>query len=97
MEKLLNCPCCGGEAILLEPRHHMDCFINKPTVICKKCGLSIEDTSHLLVIKKWNTRKPLEKILDRLNQKSKEPGYQHPDEDYFVGMEEALSIVQEEI
>lgn len=66
MSELKRCPLCGGEAMLLRMSHTMENFVNKPTVVCKDCGLSIENTCELIAVKKWNTRKPLERIVERL-------------------------------
>lgn len=48
-------------------------------------------------IKAWNTRKPMERILERLEEKAKE--YTNDDLSYRIpwfGIEEAIEIVKEE-
>lgn len=37
------------------------------------------------------------RILERLEEKAKEPRYQHTGEDYYVGIESAIEIVKEEM
>lgn len=75
-DKLLPCPFCGGEA-----NAFVDKF-NKYFTGCKKCnfyyGIEIEDGCELEkgwiaihntkdeAIKAWNTRKPMEYVVERL-------------------------------
>lgn len=69
MEELKRCPLCNGKAILLDAKHHMENFINKPTIVCQECYLSLEDINKLRLIKKWNTRKPIENALKRMERR----------------------------
>lgn len=64
--KLLPCPCCNGEAEFNE----IGTQIN-----CKECGLTLDvsecyeqgfSNARDTMIKKWNTRKPMERIVERL-------------------------------
>ena len=64
--KLLPCPFCGGEARYMEIK---DFFIQR-FVTCTKCG--IETPRNCLnrkdAIKRWNTRKPMDRIVEQLEE-----------------------------
>ena len=65
--KLLNCPFCGGEAIKVA--FSWGAITDEYTIECKMCGtrtkvLKLEDA-----IKIWNTRKPMERIVEQLEDK----------------------------
>ena len=65
--KLLSCPFCGGEAIL------RDCSILGWEANCKdeNCigyTTSIKYQTQEEAIEKWNTRKPMERIVERLKK-----------------------------
>ena len=56
---LLNCPFCGGEALL------RGFFF----VQCIKCGVStLTYLTEIDAIKAWNTRKPMQNIVERLEE-----------------------------
>lgn len=67
--KLKNCPFCGGEAEIIS-----SCFVGwDKQIICKKCGASTRYLCGVTpsqatknAIKKWNTRKPMERIIEKL-------------------------------
>lgn len=103
-DKLLSCPFCGGESELLVGN---TCH----WVFCKRCGnvsgqsATIEDA-----IRKWNTRKPMERIVERLEEEKKwysdkakeelEEFYLemfHHYTDEALGLEKAIEIVKEEM
>ena len=63
--KLLPCPFCGGEAKYIEDK---DFFVSR-FVTCTKCGIETR-RNYLrkdLAIKDWNTRKPMERIVEQLS------------------------------
>ena len=65
-KRLLSCPFCGGEAKYIEDK---DFFVSR-FVTCTKCGIETR-RNYLrkdLAIKDWNTRKPMERIVDRLQE-----------------------------
>lgn len=87
--KLLPCPFCGGEAYLYEDKK---CDIY--SVGCKNC-CDIEPITRVCeskeeAIKLWNTRKPMQDIVERL-EKLKENAW---DEEYQT-MCDAIEIVKE--
>ena len=64
-ERLKPCPFCGGEATFVG---------NTRTIKCKCCGGAFVCTNPLItaleVAAAWNTRKPMERIVERLEEKS---------------------------
>ena len=102
--KLLPCPFCGGEAKYIEDK---DFFISR-FVTCTKCG--IETRRNYLrkdyAIKDWNTRKPMERIVEQLEEelelaeKQKEEctfkglPYYDRTEGYIVATSNAIEIVK---
>lgn len=94
--KLLNCPFCGGEADLSNSAVKKD-DTWLWSIECVECGCFMDDESECHVINRWNTRKPMERILERLEEKAKE--YTNDDLSYRIpwfGIEEAIEIVKEE-
>lgn len=94
MEKLKRCPLCGGKAILLDEAHHMDNFINKPTIVCQDCCLSLENVNRLKLIKQWNTRKPVENLITALKN--------HPNlftelgwENFYISINDVIETIKE--
>lgn len=62
MSELKKCPFCGGEATLVHGLCELDNY-----VVCQKClsRTKVFNTKES-AIKTWNTRKPVERILERL-------------------------------
>ena len=66
--KLLHCPFCGGE---FEEINNTSCKQGDNwlwSTECMECGLFIEDKDKENLIKRINTRKPMERILTRLEE-----------------------------
>lgn len=65
--KLLPCPFCGGGAEIGE-FHLLD---KEYRVCCKECRSRTPYSASIdRVIKQWNTRKPMERIVERLEELS---------------------------
>lgn len=60
-KELKCCPFCGGEA---EIRHSVLWY----WIQCKICGVTSKDSANKdLVIEQWNTRKPIDRIVENVN------------------------------
>ena len=70
-EKLLKCPCCGGENII-ETWNNLS-----PVLLCGDCGLmmtipmSFKGSYKIELMRKWNTRKPVDDVVEALEEKRK--------------------------
>ena len=68
--KIMNCPCCSSSAHLETMKVRKGWEAN---ICCNDCGLNIHtitfDTEEEAInnaVEKWNKRKPMERIVDRL-------------------------------
>lgn len=109
---LKNCPFCGGKAETYEYESSRDIYdsdtlgyvdteyFTKYGVGCTLCGCIVaEKNSEEEAIKAWNTKKPMERIVERLEELQEE--YMYPDDDDYIvgqydGVREALTVVLEE-
>lgn len=82
MSELKRCAFCGGEATLC----------NYYFVQCEECGVStLTFITKEEAIKAWNTRKPMERIIERLEEEKSDWN-----DDYNVPIKKAIEIVKEE-
>lgn len=63
-DKLLPCPFCGGEAIKVP--FTWACISDECTIECTMCGARTTVLHEEDAIKQWNTRKPMERIVEQL-------------------------------
>ena len=108
MDVLKKCPFCGGEAVT-----HVS---NGVSVICTMCGAHSKTLVDSYsqgkptgcavdkVVKAWNNRKPVEDVLERLENNSylcgptyDIDGYSNDDEQEVILLEIAIEIVKEEL
>lgn len=99
--KLLPCPHCeDGKAVL-----HTNELTDKYHVTCCDCGCRTADFKHPEeAIKVWNTRKPMERIKERIDEKMENVDYwtkpfdkyEYYDNGFWEGMNEVAKIVEEE-
>lgn len=61
MSELKRCPCCNKEVEIAK-----DELFGLYAIECKNCRILMYDRCKEDLIKKWNTRKPTERILERL-------------------------------
>lgn len=98
--KLLPCPFCGGEVEYHPLSHHMNNFWNKNTIYCPSCDFMMEGSSTISLIKRWNTRKPIERIVERMKKKiqASDTKFDNITEmnAYDDGVDDAIEIVKEE-
>lgn len=94
MSELLKCPFCGGEL-----KKNVWGSLTDNNEDCIMYGFEI----HPKLIPKWNTRKPLERIVERLEEKSfwlepsfDEEGYCEDDSEEVVFLSDAIEIIKEE-
>lgn len=71
MDDLKKCPFCGGEASLC------NCAVMQNdkwmwSIECAKCGVIIDRENKNDVIEAWNTRKPMEKIIEQIEEELRE-------------------------
>jgi Lar family restriction alleviation protein len=70
-KKLLSCPFCGGEAKLCSTGNPYE--VNYHWIYCKECGCKQPTSIHIeAVINTWNTRVPMQKIVERLEERLEE-------------------------
>ena len=71
--KLLPCPFCGGEAKLL--KFHDRCHGTDCKIFCSECDVIVQANKYTsnadYILKKYNTRKPMERIVERLKKEKK--------------------------
>ena len=98
--KLLSCPFCGGEAVTAE-MYNTKLKKLFPIVKCLDCECRTPMTETFEeAIAVWNTRKPMERILERLEEMKKDFIETMRDGDYLRGnvnfSVNAIEIVKEE-
>lgn len=93
-KKLKPCPFCGGEAKLFldESRYY------KSQVYCKKCGVRT-NREHIpeIAVTTWNTRKPIDKVVEQLEEKSFKDYYYNEsvyETKYLIWKDKAIEIVK---
>lgn len=91
--KLKPCPFCGGEAETIENNHYTDVW----SVMCKNC-FAESDRYHTeeSAIEAWNTRKPMERIVEQLEEQQNKNRYENHHDDWNVGLDQAIEIVRKE-
>ena len=93
--KLLSCPICGGEAELIEQKHRE--YPSTYIVACKgRCVCQYPYRNEERAISAWNTRKPIEDMVEQLEKASDyyecdEQGREHVQ---MVDLSEAIDIVR---
>lgn len=108
-ETLKTCPFCGGEAEFVRDIERKDIFQSSDYVYvrCKQCQVQTKkiyysaelhklDEEYALAEKAWNNRKPLERVIEKLENEVKDL---HEDCNYIDAYkyEEAIKIIKEEL
>lgn len=79
--KLLPCPFCGGGTYTYTATYVENGLKRKSWLVhCKKCALNYPTSKNKCfteaeAIKKWNTRKPMQEIVERLEDSAKRCHY----------------------
>lgn len=88
MSELKKCPFCGGEAKLLKGLCELDNYF-----MCLNCRIKTKlYNTKAAAIKAWNTRKPMDKIVERLEelkQKEYDTEERCNDEGFYNDVEDA--------
>lgn len=84
-DRLKPCPLCDGEAEWKNGH-----------IICKKCGLSFRAFSYDLTNKKWNTRKPMDRIVEKL-EALPDVNSDYWNTTYLIDREDVIEIVKGEV
>jgi len=92
--KLLPCPFCGGEVAMEEVP-----YTNNIEIKCKMCQVSMikkafrpNGTTEIDVVKTWNTRKPIEDMVEQLDKACFSPEGDYPG--FVIDAEQAVDIVR---
>lgn len=98
--KLKPCPFCGGEAKLRKLNKDRGYF-----VLCSKCGCRTPyfkyryapiDDLREDAIDTWNTRKPIDRIVEQLERlPNREADYYYASSNDVIDREDAIEIVKE--
>ena len=100
-DKLKPCPFCGGEVALLKGLCELDNY-----VMCLSCRSKTKPyNTKETAINVWNTRKPIQKVLERLEEQQKiyKEAWENtdwiPDKTAYInrarGFEQAIEIIKE--
>ena len=103
--KLLPCPFCGGKAKVIRRKKSCndDGFLFEVSVKCEVCDSEsrrcLEDEYKAIMI--WNNRKPMERIIERLEETKTKRFVSGITNDLYEfgcchGMDAAIEIVKEE-
>lgn len=75
-DKLLNCPFCGGEAEIRVIKPHKHYLVDMPVygggafIECTECTCAMSAETEVEAIERWNTRKPMDRIVEQLEKQS---------------------------
>lgn len=98
-DKLKPCPFCGGNAKVRETGYrkwdgsHRRFYI----VECECCTVNIENDKKEEAITSWNTRKPMDRIVEQLEEeqgKIYKDGVHVANEKSFIHIDDAIAIVK---
>ena len=66
-------------------------------IVCKDCGCRTERMAVADAYAAWNTRKPMERIMERLEEETKLYSISDRDCTFAVRLDRAIKIVKEEM
>lgn len=92
-DRIKKCPFCGGKAGV-----YYD-YNKWARVQCKECGINtLFSFAEKEAIKQWNTRKPMDRIVEQLEEAKGKPytdGVHTYNENDFIDIDKAIEIVKE--
>ena len=98
--KLRKCPICNSEVVF-------DIFFDDYTdtigsfITCRHCDLkfygSMDGMSEEQLTDEWNTRIPMDRIMERLEENSGYYGYFGSEEGRYVSLDKAIEIIGKEM
>ena len=91
--KLLPCPFCGSEDVLGYKPH--DRTNGEFAVCCLDCDVEMYGKSKKATTRKWNTRKPMERILERTKEKASSIYQDKSKGNQFVFLDDINEIFKE--
>lgn len=98
-KELKPCPFCGGEAF----EYYSGSQFEFCEVVCKECGCRSKGKTEAEAIEAWNTRKPIDKVVEALEDEYDNAGrltgyfYNHNTYEthgYMEGLKKAIEIVK---
>lgn len=82
-KRLKKCPFCGGEAELCSTGNPYE--VNYHWIYCKECGCKQHTSIHIeAVIKAWNTRKPMDDIVKKMEEEYKKVQTEYSEAKYLL-------------
>lgn len=90
--KLLPCPFCGREAQI---RYTQNDWGDQYIVECINCGCEYYGDTEKDIIKQWNTRKPIDRIVEQLQKAESVKCYGSRNSgNYMIPLADAIDIVK---
>ena len=103
-DRLKPCPFCGGEATTSEIEKIENMPYGWGWVGCRPCRVFMNwshgERGKKLAIEQWNTRKPMDSIVERLEEAKGKPytdGVHMYNENDFIDIDKAIEIVKGEV
>lgn len=93
--KLKECPFCGSDRLYITERNYFG--ENYCTISCIECHISQtgnEFETKEDAIEQWNTRNPMDRIIERLEDMRKDIFQKDYDSDVINDFDEAIEIVK---
>lgn len=94
--RLLSCPFCGGKPFVYTTGNVSCGFYVE--IICENCGCRTDRAYEEVATEAWNTRKPMERILEQLEESMNDAKNLWDNDEYYIGLangyEGAIEIVK---
>lgn len=98
MSEIKRCPFCGGEATLTNKLSKDEYGQRLWNVCCFGCANRTSSYwDKEIAIEAWNTRKPLERVIERLEKEKSNLTTWAEDEAYKLAINKAIEIIKEEV